>query len=351
MPEFADLLERESRRVAPSPGGFERLARRRGRRERNRRIGAGLMTLVVIVAVAAAVLRANQSTGRPATPWITASPATSPTASPVTFPGMPPEGTKPSAPVTGTLVISYMGPDANGNHVILSVYDDGRRIWQRFSPSGWPSSPQPLVTPTDAKRLGTVFVWQRLTPEGVNRLRSTTMATGLFARDASFHSSKMIAIRVRDGDRLLGVSMSPYGPRNPTSAQIRALNALRLQLADPAAWLPGSDWVDTRVQPFVQACYSVATERGAVDLTKLPPAARAELSKHLHGTEGVMSTDDARTLAEALVSAGYAPTQNTPAEIGFDLPPGSQGAADGQPFEYLHLNPQFPNPQGCDGVG
>jgi hypothetical protein len=345
MPELADLLERESRRVDPAPGGFERLTRRRERRERNRRVGAGVLALVVTVAVVAAFLRANETRERPASPSVTqASPSDTPHE--VTgFPGLPPAGAKPSEPITGTLELSYYGPDGRGNEMDLQVYADGRMIWQRWSPSS-----QPLVIPNGATAFSTAYVWQRLTPGGVDRLRSTLLSSGLFDSNKDFLTTVTYQIRVRTGGRIFWVWSN--GNEEPTQAQRLALDALQNQLADPASWLPPSDWADVRVRAFVPACYSVAWEGGGVNLAKLPAVASAELRKHVRrNASGSMTTDEARTLIRALVAAGFTPSHETSNEIGFNLPPhGGYLEPHADPGQwgdgYLHLSPGLPD-KGC----
>src|SRR5215467_11487618 len=138
MPELADLLERKSGFVDLAPGGFERLARRRERHLRNRRIGAGVLALMVALAAVAAIQRANRTKEVPiglssVTPGPSVTPSPSVTHSPsVTppavagFPGFPPEGAKPTEPTTGTLELSYLGPDGPGSWMDLNVYSDGR---------------------------------------------------------------------------------------------------------------------------------------------------------------------------------------------------------------------------------
>jgi len=68
MPDLADLLERQGQSVDREPGGLDRLVRRRARRERNRRVGAAALALLVTVAAIAALIRAGSETERPAGP-------------------------------------------------------------------------------------------------------------------------------------------------------------------------------------------------------------------------------------------------------------------------------------------
>jgi len=66
MSRIADVLERESRAVDLEPGDFERLLRRRERKQRNRRIRAGAVGVVVALATAAVLLRSMASEHVPA---------------------------------------------------------------------------------------------------------------------------------------------------------------------------------------------------------------------------------------------------------------------------------------------
>jgi Tol biopolymer transport system component len=66
MPNVADLLERESETVDLEPGNFERLLRRRDRKRRNQRIGAGALAIIVALASFVALTRALHTAPRPA---------------------------------------------------------------------------------------------------------------------------------------------------------------------------------------------------------------------------------------------------------------------------------------------
>jgi Tol biopolymer transport system component len=61
MPSVAEVLDRECRTVDREPGGFERLLRRRDRRQRNRRLSAGAFALALMVLATAVFLRAYRS--------------------------------------------------------------------------------------------------------------------------------------------------------------------------------------------------------------------------------------------------------------------------------------------------
>jgi Tol biopolymer transport system component len=66
MPKIADVLERESRSVDLEQGDFERLLDRRERKQRNRRIRAGVVGVIVALATAAALARSLTSDPIPA---------------------------------------------------------------------------------------------------------------------------------------------------------------------------------------------------------------------------------------------------------------------------------------------
>jgi Tol biopolymer transport system component len=68
MPRIADALERESRTVDLEHGDFERLLARRERKQRNRRIRAGAVAVIVTLATAAFLVRAVRLNVTPANP-------------------------------------------------------------------------------------------------------------------------------------------------------------------------------------------------------------------------------------------------------------------------------------------
>ena len=68
MPRISDVLERESRSVDLEPGDFERLLGRRERRQRNRRIRAGAVGVIVALATGIVLVRSLTSDPVPADP-------------------------------------------------------------------------------------------------------------------------------------------------------------------------------------------------------------------------------------------------------------------------------------------
>ena len=75
MPRIADVLERQSRTVDLEQGDFERLLIRRERKERNRRIRAGAVGVIVALATGIVLVRSLTSDGIPADPPVEPRPA------------------------------------------------------------------------------------------------------------------------------------------------------------------------------------------------------------------------------------------------------------------------------------
>jgi dipeptidyl aminopeptidase/acylaminoacyl peptidase len=75
MPRIPEVLERESRTVDLEPGDFERLLGRRERKERNRRIRAGAVGVIVTLAAGFVLVRSLTSDGVPADQPVEPAPA------------------------------------------------------------------------------------------------------------------------------------------------------------------------------------------------------------------------------------------------------------------------------------
>ena len=211
------------------------------------------------------------------------------------FVGLPPVGATPSAPESGELVIQYWidadGPKGAGE-ARAWVYADGRLITLRRG-----------------------FLEQRLTPEGVELLRTEIVSTGLFEHDQASGLGPHNVIQVRIGERLARVQMD--FPKR-----------LRERLADPGSWLPPSAWANRQIRAYVAPRYSISyraqpqtLERSRI-LSLLPATAEDMLrdkdaaaeSAHL-GYGGFpllpitvyvsdLTTEEARALARALDDAG-----------------------------------------------
>jgi len=68
MPSVAELLDRESTTVDLESGDFDRLLRRRDRKQRNQRLRAGALAIVLVLVTAAALARAYGNVDRTAAP-------------------------------------------------------------------------------------------------------------------------------------------------------------------------------------------------------------------------------------------------------------------------------------------
>jgi hypothetical protein len=227
----------------------------------------------------------------------------------VGFIGLPPAGAKASTPERGELVISYRGhvpakitwTERNWGKSFAWVYADGRLIWLREDDR-----------PYGANHISTGYLEQRLTPEGVELLRSAIIATGVFEheRPPGFSPRR---IEVRDGDRLLSES-SGFGSHKG-DRDSRKLAAL---FTDPASWLPERAWADREIRAYVPSRY-VFCYRGPDDtnaarvLSLLPSAARDLLRRKAPRTTFVtcwqVATNDARALAEDLEEAHFRRSQ------------------------------------------
>ena len=255
------------------------------------------------------------------------------------FIGLPPEGATPSTPESGEVEIFYWGhgdpgdKPGDGPRIMAWVYADGRLIsWRTGSD-----------LPEGANPLSTGFLEQRLTPEGVELLRSEVTSTGLFDHDRGFVTDRggPRFVDVRSGDRLVHVGVvrecaNPNAPcllpipgaTNATPSQANALSRLNRRLSDPASWLPESAWADRDIRAYVASKYAVCysgwppdqqLERSRI-LALLPAAVRDLLGGAtlrqgpLFGEPGNfrpsyeycsdLTTDEARAIAVALDDAG-----------------------------------------------
>jgi hypothetical protein len=276
-----------------------------------------------------------------------ASPA-SPTTERVHFAVLPPEGSHASTPAIGKLVLSLREYGTNFSlEVDWNVYADGRMIWQKWGHSAYAG-----VVPEGANKVDTGYVERRLTPQGVQLLRSRILSTGLFEhRRLRLHAGRhhaQIHIRVLESDRWVSVEASPKPYRSwrkrftkETPAQGRALARLvEALLAEPTEWLPATAWADPEMRAFVPSRYWFAYDRSAPDTSRLPSLARELLQAALSNPCSVATTDEARAIFQALAEAGIPPLDNQAYGIGFVLP--------GMPrLSYLHFHPALPGMKPC----
>jgi hypothetical protein len=182
---------------------------------------------------------------------------------------LPFAGATPSMPENGRLVVNYDGrPELRGFPDVFVpvyqvwVYADGRVIWrQEDGPSG-------------VSGLATGYLERRLSPKGVELVRSKLLSTGLFDRDLFLRSEHGLVggtIRVQNGGRLVGAFWAGYWGHIPpefpkvlpdaTATQASVLSRLTEELADLSAWLPKSAWKDPELRSFVPSRYAICYTR------------------------------------------------------------------------------------------
>ncbi len=336
MPNVADLLSLESETVDLEPGNFERLLRRRDRKRRNQRIGAGALAVVVSLFAMAVLLSAYRSERLPADRSIEPSPSTER----VGFVGLPPEGARASTPPSGEMVLSSNGFGAKGVRVDLYVYADGTMIWQK-----WGSSSVPVGVPEGANEFITGYLEQRLTTEGVELLRSRILSTGLFEHDLELRAGShhpALTIGVRKGNRVVLVSAFQAPDHTAiaqeTQAQARALVRLEALLADPGGWLPTTAWADREIRAYVASRYGGGFDRRVPSPSELPPPA-AEL---IFGRADCrdFTVEEVRTVSKALDDAGISPSIGADGELGFVI---ADPQAERSWESYLHFWPVLPH--------
>jgi hypothetical protein len=310
MSETRPLVERAMERVELRPFTLDRFHDRRDRKRRSQRIAAGVVGIAVFLAAVWIV-----TTGGP---FDVSKPAVSgPLPSErVGFIGLPPKGAPPSTPEQGELVLSLYGGTTAGPRSKIFVYTDGRLIWQREANLPYGANPR-----------STGFLEQRLSPEGVELLRSEAVSTGLFHDDLTVDIATPIpaynAIQVRNGDRLVRVIyLHDRGvDRLATAEQESTILRLDARLADPASWLPASAWVNREMKAYVpstfQVCYGPtasihASENRILSLFPAPAEdlLRAAPETHASNDPGPfgcrdMTTEVARALAQVLDDAGF----------------------------------------------
>jgi hypothetical protein len=259
------------------------------------------------------------------------------------FIGLPPVEATRSAPESGELVIQYWA-NIQGR---VWVYTDGRLITLRSNG----------------------FREQRLTPEGVELLRSEIVSTAVLAPDnrlyGYLHSATMpgplpnylgafhAPMQVRNGDRLFYVEHVSNPER------------LAERLADAASWLPASAWKDRQIRAYVAPRYAISyfaqpqtLERSRV-LSLLPAAAEDLLRDKDAVTEqwiptdhyvSDLTTEEARALAQALDDAGLKPQPANRGELDYrfeipgtsvDLPPPEKGRVRNVVF--IYFEPSLPD--------
>jgi len=269
--EILDRAERAAESVVVPDGRLEDLLRRRDRKRRNQRITAGVVGFAVFVA-AIWIVTTGGPFDRAQTPGASGGVATGPSVLPddeVGLIGLPPEGATPSTPESGELVLNFFYGHTMGDpgRFHVNVYADGRLLTWRLGFAG-----------DGVEQRGRLE--QRLTPEGVELLRSEVISTGLFDHDLRLASGQGLyfgQIEVRNGDQLVRVTWgdccdpgaADEPSEMPTPEQASALQRLDARLADPASWLPASAWEDQEIKAYVASRYSVCLIAHGIGLSRI----------------------------------------------------------------------------------
>jgi hypothetical protein len=233
----------------------------------------------------------------------------------VGFIGLPPDGATPSIPEGGEIVVSILSCYAPVGHLsaidpfpplgALWVLADGRLIWLKFE-----------NLPEGANSLSTGLLEQRLTPEGVELMRSEATAA-LNAGDVSRNYCNL-----DDRGYFVSAGGDLFGEGN-TSADNDPLT----RIIDPWSWLPATAWEDREIRAYVPSTYAVTYEAYGGGLNS--PSSRERAARQLpaaaldlfnpagasagwggggpvgmDGTGTTLTTDEARSLAAILDDAG-----------------------------------------------
>jgi hypothetical protein len=264
--------------------------------------------------------------------------------------------TAPSEPAVGETVLHLRGSTVTHSFEV-AIYADGRVIWAIGD--GDPG-----------------YLQRRLTPEGVERLRSRAVSSGLFEQDQGLTlddrpggmeirpsccpaspSWPRGSMELRRGDRSVVVVWTrrrndrlPGPPRQlerisaATAEQEAEVSELVAFFGDPTAWtLPRRMYVQPETSPFVASRIRVVYDGGEPDWSTLPSPAREIIgSSRLEGLSRrdpcrVMSTDQARELARALTQAGIG--------TDYDRQRGLPGFRAGGSF--VHSFPALPHEVAC----
>jgi hypothetical protein len=372
MIDERQVFGRVMRGFAPPDDSFERLVNRRDRKRRNKRIAAGVVGIAVFVAAV----------------WIVTSGLPFDRTEMPAVPG--PAETGPTE--TGELILSVsISGDASAREELTHMYGyaDGRLIWSRDG-----------ALPDGSNEFYTGLVEQRLTPEGVELMRSEVMSSGLIDPDSYMVDGQADpdpfpffgTITVRDAGQLVGREFAhqhsqPGGPpflnegetacfpgwgcaHIATAEEESALERLYARLTDPASWLPASAWADQEIRTYVpsrfQVCYGgirktierdrvlnalpgpVAELLRAMDAQphRIPGDLRAALKgRSPTGYCSNLTTEETRVLVRALDDAGL---EHQPADFAtfgyrFPVPFSGQGPDPIDTSARILIDPYLPN--------
>jgi hypothetical protein len=219
-------------------------------------LAAGAVLVVALVAVAQVPLSEF-----PSGPPSSAEPSATASASPRVVDlsdirGLPPEGATPSDPTPTQLVIRHEG-SVVAPWTTMWVYADGRLLTFEFLAS----------RPAGIGDEYIGLIERRLTPDGVEFLRSRAMVTGLFDDDLLVATEagpgRFLEIQVQNEGRLVRALWADRGngwigqsAPAATAAQGRSLTEFSRFLTDTAAW-PADVWADPTERAYVPSHYAL----------------------------------------------------------------------------------------------
>ena len=331
------------------------VAARARRRQLTNAIGVGIVAVIFALGMitgVGAILRADSK--RPAI-----EPPKPPAAAPPNgFLGLPPEGSPPSLPKESPLMISFDGGDDSGyGHVkSIYVYADGRFIWGKRGCDSRPELCDPLDVPEAATTLESGWLEQRLTPEGIEFVRSKILATGLFDGDdlrldveRNLSDWWTFSVEATGPHGLVSVVASHtdqegWEPASPE--EVRALHRLYDLFVNLEARMPATAWEEREIRGFVPSCYRAGYSTGLggsgpPDPSELPPPA----NELLHGLASEQVTmEEARAIAigfwgEPALTGRLAPPQRGQPLV-FPI-------EDGAFPQLLKLSPVLPDEANC----
>lgn len=294
------------------------------------------------------------------------------------FVGLAPEGATPSTPEEGELVLHYLGRSASHRKeqfgkplVEMWVYADGRMIWSEES--GVSSKPPP----EGANELISGYLEQRLTPEGIELMRSQvadffdrsraaveTLPTDwdpsdprsdnlvLFITDPLGSGPFWGSAQIREDGHLLGLqwgdgggSTSLHGPE-ATREQVVDLLWIDALLADRASVLPPSAWAERKIRAYVPSHYAACFPSPPTDQSQLLSALPTEAADVLRDKSlrrersgeycFKLTTEEARKVTSALSGLD---SEYRGARLVYRQPGGESSSQD--PF--IFFEPYFPD--------
>jgi hypothetical protein len=249
------------------------------------------------------------------------------------FVGLPPVGATPSTPENGELVLSYFGdgPEGSDGKRRSWLYADGRLVWL-----------QDGSFPDGANPVSTGFLEQRLTPEGVELLRSEALSTGYWGNEPPLPPPegppcpKGVSPGTIVGAATVGCvpRTAPPSPDATVSVpfylfivvpgegrllrvdRARDLDRLVERLANLASWLPASAWAAREVRAYVPSRFSVCYGSWDAD----PPLSPARTLDLLPASAGDILRGKPTTRFETLVGApgNFQPKQDTCVDLPTD---------------------------------